>query len=308
MKKRIFTTILAVAMLASVILPLPALAEEGYVTIRLHYHRSDGNYTGWEAWLWDMDGITSMKPPYSLTVDPVNGDAVCEFQVKTGTGRIGYIFRKDGWEHKDVGYDQHINITGVLSGTVDFYVESGVPTQPNVTEIPTREELVASGNLVLGDDVVIGTTVVSVKYKFNYNGEPELDVFLGGNVADSYKIEDFPVADSKGKTVPVNKIRKAGPHIYLTLGQELDLFESYSLTFQKERYTISLPEPEYSLGDVSGDGKVNAKDWSMLYDHICEVSTLSDDQLQRADVTKDGKVNMKDWIRLYDHISEVKPL
>lgn len=300
--------ILAVLMLASVIiLPLPAVAEENYVTIRLHFHRPDGNYNGWEVWLWDMDGITSLEPPYFLTVDPTNGDAVCEFQVKSGTGLIGYIFRKDGWLVKDVGHDQHINITGVLSGTVDFYVESGVPTQASQNDIPTRDELIANGNLVLGDDVVIGTVVVAVTYKINYSGDPEVCVQIGGE-NNNYTTSDFRITDSQGNAVPVERMRPAGNRYYLTLGQELDLFENYALFFEGKSYAIQLPEPEILLGDVNCDNKINMKDWVLLYDYISEVQTLTNAQLQRADVTKDGKVNMKDWARLYNHITEAEPL
>ena len=308
MKKRISVMILAVLMLASVIiLPLPALAEENYVTIRLHYHRPDGNYSGWEAWLWDMDGITSMKPPYSLTVDPVNGDAVCEFQVKTGTSRIGYIFRKDRWEDRDVGYDQYINITGVLSGTVDFYVEAGVPTQASNNDIPTRDELIANGNLVLGKDVITGSTVLSASYKVGYGGDPMLDVYMGGDLAPSYQIEDFSIIDSAGVSVNVKDFHWAGSHIYLHLGEELDLSLNYTLFFWGKEFEVMLPESKVT-GDVTGDGKVNMKDWVLLYDYISEVETLTDAQLRRADVTKDGKVNMKDWARLYNHITEAEPL
>ena len=62
------------------------------------------------------------------------------------------------------------------------------------------------------------------------------------------------------------------------------------------------------IGDVTGDGKVNMKDWSRLYDHISETNPLEDYNLLCADVTGDGKVNMKDWSRLYEHLSEVNPL
>lgn len=61
-------------------------------------------------------------------------------------------------------------------------------------------------------------------------------------------------------------------------------------------------------GDVTGDGKVNMKDWSALYAHINEVSPLSGYALSCADVTGDGKLNMKDWNRLYGHVSETDPL
>ena len=62
------------------------------------------------------------------------------------------------------------------------------------------------------------------------------------------------------------------------------------------------------IGDVTGDGKVNMKDWSALYAHINEISKLSGYSFSCADVTKDGKLNMKDWNRLYGHISETNPL
>lgn len=62
------------------------------------------------------------------------------------------------------------------------------------------------------------------------------------------------------------------------------------------------------LGDVSGDNKVNIKDWSMMIDYINEINPIEQYQWLCADVNKDGKVNMKDWSRLIDHISEVNPL
>ncbi len=71
--------------------------------------------------------------------------------------------------------------------------------------------------------------------------------------------------------------------------------------------TLKAEEPGM-IGDVTGDGKVNMKDWKIVYDYITEVQELTEQQLSRADVTGDGKVNMKDWSRLYDHITEANPL
>ncbi len=63
-----------------------------------------------------------------------------------------------------------------------------------------------------------------------------------------------------------------------------------------------------SVGDVSGDGKLNMKDWSRMYDHINEKSELEGYALECADINGDGKVNMKDWSRMYAHVSETDPL
>ena len=62
------------------------------------------------------------------------------------------------------------------------------------------------------------------------------------------------------------------------------------------------------LGDVTGDGKVNAKDHSRLYAHINKTNLLEGYALLCADVTGDGKVNAKDHSRLYAHISKTNPL
>ena len=62
------------------------------------------------------------------------------------------------------------------------------------------------------------------------------------------------------------------------------------------------------IGDLNDDGKVNNKDWNILYNHINESDILSGYQLLCADINKDERVNIKDWNRMYDHITEVNPL
>jgi len=266
MKKRMWAVMLIVAMLASVVLgALPVAADEYAVTIRLHYHRSDGNYEGWELWIWDMDGITQLEPPYELVVDEANGDAVCEFQVKTGTSKIGYIVRKEGWTYKDVSYDQHINITGVVSGTVDFYVESGVHTQSSATDIPTRKELEAMGNLVLGDDVLTGIVLLSANYKISYNNEPELDVNMSVLPDHALDPSDFRVYNQDG-TVAVSRIRTAGSHAYLTLEEELDVTRGYTLVFQDRSYAVTIPN-RYGQESFTDAFTYTGSDLGVTYSH-----------------------------------------
>ena len=71
--------------------------------------------------------------------------------------------------------------------------------------------------------------------------------------------------------------------------------------------TLAIVE-NYVIGDINGDGKVNIKDWNILYNHINETEQLTGYQLLCADINGDGKVNIKDWNRMYDHITEVNPL
>lgn len=87
----------------------------------------------------------------------------------------------------------------------------------------------------------------------------------------------------------------------------------YSITSQEYGGAIPLlimqsKNLDVRTGDINGDGKVNIKDWNLLYNHINETELLTGYQLLCADINGDGKVNIKDWNRMYDHITEVNPL
>ena len=49
MFKRILSLLLAFTMVFGCLCMVHA--EEEKVTLKLHYHRTDGNYSGWDAWL-----------------------------------------------------------------------------------------------------------------------------------------------------------------------------------------------------------------------------------------------------------------
>ena len=53
-----------------------------------------------------------------------------------------------------------------------------------------------------------------------------------------------------------------------------------------------------SLGDPSGDGKVNANDYMMLKRHVLHTFKLTADQIAVVDINKDSKVNATDYMLL----------
>ena len=53
-------------------------------------------------------------------------------------------------------------------------------------------------------------------------------------------------------------------------------------------------EPEFLLGDVSGDGVVDISDATLIQMHAAKLETLTEEQLKAADTTKDGKVDVVD--------------
>ena len=97
------------------------------------------------------------------------------------------------------------------------------------------------------------------------------------------------------KTGEITPVSVGTANVYLTLNNNQAVC---SVTVEKQ----------YLKGDVNGDGKINIKDWNILYAYINETMTLSSEELQRADVNEDGKINVKDLNRLYEHITETNPL
>ena len=252
MKKRIFAIVMAVIMVTSLIAgAVPALAaEEDMITIRVHYHREDGNYEGWQLWSWDLDGkysvtgtsatssVETTEPPFKF--EEGDGDVVATIKVPTGTMRVGYIVRYGDWEKKDIDYDQHINITGILSGTVDFYVESGKASQASadMSAIPSMEKLVADGFMKLGEDVVLGVVVTSASYNSTKN---EVTVDLSAKLTYTADLSTFKVKNDDGE-VEITKIVTLGSKYILTLAEPLDLARGYNVEFEGKDYLVSMPD------------------------------------------------------------------
>lgn len=108
-----------------IVFPEPPAAEEvsareSELLLRIHYHREDGDYAPWSAWLWGTgDG----------TDNPFTGEdefgVYLEYVVDVDTTEVGFIIRTENWE-KDVEDDQFISVGSVTSDTLDVYIESGV--------------------------------------------------------------------------------------------------------------------------------------------------------------------------------------
>ena len=63
------------------------------------------------------------------------------------------------------------------------------------------------------------------------------------------------------------------------------------------------------LGDVNGDGRVNAMDYTRLLKHVNETQPLTDAYaLKCSDVNGDKRVNAMDYTRLLKHVNETQPL
>lgn len=67
-----------------------------------------------------------------------------------------------------------------------------------------------------------------------------------------------------------------------------------------------LIQEDWTIGDVNGDNKVNAKDLTTLAKHVAKITNIRDKNLLKAaDVNKDGSVNSKDLTHLAKYVAKI---
>ena len=209
------------AFMMAVLLVLPYAAEittvyaANVVTIKLHYHREDGNYDGWDVWFWD-EGYEGAG--YAFAEE--DGDMVATKDVTTGVSNVGFIVRTQDWT-KDINADQFIDIAAVVSGTVHVYVESGVEGY----------------TMKYADDVVTGIKIKTIEY----DSDEKAVVVEFTSALESYSTSDFVIKSSDGN-IAVSEIKEEGTASYLLVPEtEMDVLRTYSLIYSDTEYSINMP-------------------------------------------------------------------
>ena len=216
MKNRSLSRFLALLLALVLLLGLvvPVMADSTGVTIKLHYHRPDGNYADWSVWFWNF-GQEGVDVPFSEE----NGDMVATFQVDPAATKVGFIVKLPNWAAKDVNEDQFIDVSTYSSGTVHVYVESGVKGY----------------EIVLGDDVESGIKLTSVTYK---EGQTYMGIQLTGSIGDG---KDAFTVNGPDGPVAITSVNAMGSYYTVYFEGPLDLFSVYTLIYDGAEYKISMP-------------------------------------------------------------------
>lgn len=90
---------------------------EGDLTVTLHYHRYDGNYTGWNVWIWP-EGKDGAQYEFAETDD---FGVICKFGMEA-TANIGFIVKLNGWDKKDCGGDRFIPTSHAVDGNLEVWL------------------------------------------------------------------------------------------------------------------------------------------------------------------------------------------
>ena len=175
-------------------------------------------------------------------------------------------------------------------GGVEKAVGDKITVTANTTVTAVWEDIPVVTYTVAGTATSFGSDTDNVILQLIAEGYSEADyeVFVKGNTAE-YSIEGVSAGTYTMKVMKQNHVTR-----------EYTVAVGSSNVVQDVKICL--------LGDVTGDGKVNTKDWNRIYDHVEETSLLTDYALACGDVNGDGKVNTKDWNRIYDHVEETNPL
>ena len=196
------------------------------ITVNLYYLRDDGNYEGWNVWMWALgaDGTANQ-----FGSDVTDKGAMTTATFAAGTEQVGFIVRLNEWEKKDVDKDQFIDLAGILAGTVNVYVTSGV-------EGYTMEQ---------GDDCVTGLGVSKATLDDDYK---TLTVTVTQDWSDE---NTLAVKDTEGNDVEIASTTvdsKDSKKVVIVLANEADHFGGYKVVLNGS-YEYDIVVPDYFSTD-----------------------------------------------------------
>ena len=147
-----------------------------------------------------------------------------------------------------------------------------------------------------------------------YENEPVPGVLLSGSVT-SY-LEDGDVTVElllDGQVVSTSLVTEA--YSFEAVAEGVYTLRISKVNHITREYEVTVADQDVTcdvvicpMGDVTGDGSVNIKDFQRLLRHVNKTIPLEGYALNCGDVTGDGTCNIKDFQRLLRHVNKTNPL
>ena len=185
------------------------------ITVKLHYLRPDGDYAGWNAWMWTLK---KGGKQYELVKEGTEQVASITVDGYT-TSSVSFILRKGSWEEQEFN-ERRIDVSTVAAGTVHYYIKSGE----------------YEGKLALDDDAVLTNKVLAAEFDYD-SGKIRVQTSMK---AIDPEADAFTLIHNDGTAVPVSEITGDDGHYELTLDRQPSLTNlyQYRLRFRGYDYTI----------------------------------------------------------------------
>ena len=133
----------------------PSAPAEGQLQVKIHYHRFDGKYDGWNLWLWPEGGDGTGN---AFTGEDDYGK-VATYNIDASAGKLGFIVRLNEWEAKDVDSDRFIDLSKAKDGVVEVWLiqaDANIYTDVNDADLSPK---VLSASLTTAKRIAVKTTV-----------------------------------------------------------------------------------------------------------------------------------------------------
>ena len=162
--------------------------------------------------------------------------------------------------------------------------------------------------LTVGYTVPVASGVRGQVVSFHDGSDVTVALFADGSAQPQYTVAVPAGEKSGGKYTAVYDIPEVAAGTYtVQVSKKNHVTREYTVTVttgtKTQNAEIRL------LGDVNGDGRVNALDYTRLLKHANETQPLTDAYaLKCSDVNRDKRVNAMDYTRLLKHVNETQPL
>ena len=183
-------------------------------------------------------------------------------------------------EHAFLYAKDYVVIRGYANSAAEEYANSN-----NITFIELEDE---------GDIVTIGGAITSYgdgsdQVLISVQGTEGAIEATTNESSGSYQLKDV----------------SAGTYT-ISVSKEHHVPRTYTVTVNDANVTQNMEI--YLMGDVTGDGSINARDKKLVYNHIAGTSLLTDYIFAVGDVTGDGVINARDKKLIYNHIAGTSSL
>ena len=162
--------------------------------------------------------------------------------------------------------------------------------------------------LTVGYTVPVASGVRGQVVSFHDGSDVTVSLFADGSAQPQYTVAVPAGEKSGGKYTAVYDIPEVAPGPYtMQVSKKNHVTREYTVTVSGDTKTQNAQI--HLLGDVNGDGRVNAMDYTRLLRHVNETQPLTDAYaLKCSDVNRDTRVNAMDYTRLLKHVNETQPL
>ena len=223
--KRVIAVVLTMMLaLTCFVLPTAINANAaGETIVNIHYLREDGNYGDWDVWAW-AEGLDGAG--YAFTDNGDADGAVATITITEATPSLGFIIRKPDWSAKDPDGDRSVDLSSVVSGTVEVYCKAG----SELTDYTVNYDKAVAGLKIKTAKAASKTSV-----EFTLTMAPADD--------DTVKTEDFTIVSAGGQSVGISSLNMTTASSgELTLADELDYTKEYTISFRDTSMKLTLPD------------------------------------------------------------------